>query len=78
MKHAPLDVVLGAVVFFYHLGNELLSSILTSLEENPQMMDLMMKHNLENGGDGIHLSMLSLRETLESLMKFPNFPSDNV
>lgn len=73
MRHAPLDVVLGAVVFFYHLGNELLRSTLTYLEENPQMKDLMSKHNSENGGDGIHQSMLSLKETLDDLMKLPNF-----
>ena len=78
MKHAPLDVVLGATVFFYHLGNELMSSTLTYLEGNPKVQSLMNKHNLENGGDGIHLSMLSIKETLEGLMKFPSFPLDNV
>jgi hypothetical protein len=78
MRHAPLDVVLGAVVFFYHLGNELLKSTLTYLEENPQMKDLMKKHNSENDGDGIALSMLSLKEMLEDLMKYQNFPYENV
>lgn len=78
MKHAPLDVVLGATVFFYHLGNELMKSTLTYLEENPKVQSLMNKHNSENAGDGIALSMLSLKETLEDLMKFPNFPLDNV
>ena len=73
MKHAPIDVVLGATVFFYHLGNELMSSTLTYLEENPQITSLVNKHNLENGGDGIALSMLSLKETLEDLMKYQNF-----
>jgi len=73
MKHAPLDVVLGATVFFYHLGNELMKSTLTYLEENPQIQSLMNKHNSENGGDGIHLSMLSLRETLDDLVKYQNF-----
>lgn len=77
MKHAPLDVVLGATVFFYHLGKELTRSILTYLEENPQVQTLMNNHNLENGGDGIVPSMHSLREMLEDLMKYPNFPSDN-
>jgi hypothetical protein len=77
MRHAPLDVVFGAVVFFYHLGNELLKSTLTCLEANPQMKDLMNKHNSENGGDGIHLSMLSLKETLDDLMKLPDFLYDN-
>jgi hypothetical protein len=78
MKHAPLDVVLGATVFFYHLGNELMKSTLTYLEENPQVQSLMNKHNSENGGDGIALSMLSLKETLDDLMKYQNFPLDNV
>jgi hypothetical protein len=73
MRHAPLDVVLGATVFFYHLGSELMSSTLTYLEENPKIMSLVSKHNSENGGDGIALSMLSLKETLEDLMKFQNF-----
>lgn len=77
MKHAPLDVVLGAMVFFYHLGNELLMSTLTYLEENPQMTHLVNKHNLENGGDGIHLSMRSLKETLKDLNKSQNFPFGN-
>lgn len=72
MRHAPLDVVLGAVVFFYHLGNELLKSTLNYLEENPKITDIVNKHNLENGGDGIALSMLSLKEMLEDLMKFQN------
>lgn len=73
MKHAPLDVVLGATVFFYHLGNELMKSTLTYLEENPQIQSLMNKHNLGDDGDGIALSMLSLRETLDDLVKYQNF-----
>jgi hypothetical protein len=73
MKHAPIDVVLGATVFFYHLGNELMNSTLTYLEENEQIRNLMSKHNSENGGDGIVLSMLSLRETLEDLVKYQNY-----
>jgi hypothetical protein len=73
MKHAPLDVVLGATVFFYHLGNELMKSTLTYLGENQQIQNLMNKHNLENDGDGIHLSMDSLKVMLEDLVKFPNY-----
>jgi hypothetical protein len=73
MKHAPIDVVLGATVFFYHLGNELMNSTLTYLEGNPQIQSLMSKHNSENGGDGIALSMLSLRETLDDLVKYQNY-----
>jgi hypothetical protein len=32
MRHAPLDVVLGAMVFFYTLGNDLLKSTINYLE----------------------------------------------
>lgn len=78
MRHAPLDVVLGAVVFFYHLGNELLKSTLTYLEENPKITDIVNKHNLAKDGDGIALSMLLLKEMLEDLMKFQNLAFINV
>jgi hypothetical protein len=74
MKHAPLDVVLGAVVFFYHLGNELLKSTVNYLEEKQTKIAIANKHNLVKDGDGIVHSMLLLRETLEDLMKFQNFP----
>lgn len=73
MRHAPLDVVLGATVFFCRLGNELMNSTLTYLEENPQIQSLMSKHSSEKDGAGIHLSMLSLKATLEDLMKYQNF-----
>ena len=78
MRHAPLDVVLGAMVFFYNLGNDLLKSTVNYLETNPQVQNILNKHNLENVGDGIQVSMLLLKETLEDLMKFPNFQSHKV
>lgn len=77
MRHAPLDVVLGAVVFFYHLGNELLKSTVNYLEEKQMKTGIASKHNLEKGGDGTLQSMLLLRETLDDLMKFQNFPYIN-
>lgn len=73
MKHMPMDVVFGAMVFFYNLSNELLISSLNYLENNPQVKALIDKHNSELSGDGIHLSMLSLRLTLEDLMKYQKF-----
>lgn len=73
MKHAPLDVVLGAMVFFYTLGNYLLKSTINYLEENKEVRSILNKHNLENVGDGIQVSMLSVKETLEDLMKFQNY-----
>lgn len=73
MRHAPLDVVLGAMVFFYNLGNDLLKSTVNYLEKNQEVQDILNKHNLENVGDGIQVSMLLLKETLEDLMKFPSY-----
>ena len=78
MRHAPLDVVLGAMVFFYNLGNDLLKSTINYLENNPEVQNILNKHNLENVGDGMQVSMLLLKETLEDLMKFPSYPSHKV
>lgn len=78
MLDAPLDVVLGARVFFYHLGNELLKSTLTYLEEKVPKTILANKPNLGKDGDGIALSMLSLKGMLEDLMKLPDFRLINV
>ena len=77
MKHAPLDAVLGATIFFYNLGNELLKSTLNYLENNKEIMNILNKHNSENVGDGIHQSMLLLKETLENLIQTQNFPYIN-
>ena len=73
MRHAPLDVVLGAMVFFYNLGNDLLKSTINYLENNQEVQNILNKHNLENVGDGMQVSMLLLKETLEDLMKFPSY-----
>lgn len=72
MKFAPVDVVLGAVVFFYNLGNELLKSTVAYLENNKEFQNIVNNHNLEVNGVGIHHSMLLLKEMLEDLTTFPN------
>jgi hypothetical protein len=74
LKEMPLDIALGAYVFFYHLGNELLKSTMTYLEENPQVQSILNKHNSEKDGDGTQVYMHSLKEMLEDLMKLPNYP----
>jgi hypothetical protein len=78
MKHAPLDVVFGATVFFYTLGNELLKSTMTYLENSKEMKDILQQHNSENGGAGIVQSMLLLKETLQTLIELPNYQLTNV
>ena len=78
MKHAPLDVVFGANVFFYNLGNELLKSTMTYLEKDKEIQNILQQHNSENGGDGIVQSMLLLKETLQTLIELPNYQLTNV
>lgn len=78
MRHAPLDVVLGAMVFFYTLGNDLLKSTINFLEENQELQNILNKHNSQGDMDGIQASMLLLKEMLEDLMKFPNYQSPKV
>jgi hypothetical protein len=73
MKHAPLNVVLGANVFFYNLGNELLNSTMNYLESQKEVMTILQEVNLQQDGDGIVQSMLSLKETLQDLMPPPNY-----
>jgi hypothetical protein len=78
MKHAPLDVVFGANVFFYNLGNELLKSTMNYLENNTQMQTILQQHNLENDGVGIHQSMDSLKEILQDSIELQNYQLTNV
>jgi hypothetical protein len=70
MKYAPLDVVLPASVFFWSLGNELLTATLSYLEKQmtKESKTILAKQlNLESNGDGINQYINSLKETLQSL-----------
>lgn len=77
MKDAPMDVVMGAVLFFWTLGRELLTATLTSLERE-RMMTYQHKDNSENDGDGIQPSIRSLKAMLEDLMRLEDYPFTNV
>jgi len=72
MKDISLEIVLGAMVFFWSLGNELLKSTMDYLVER-QQMNIASNPNLEVGGDGIVQSMHLLKEMLEDSMKLPNY-----
>jgi hypothetical protein len=83
MQYAPLDVCIAASVFFYNLGNELLTATLNYLEKQMKMdknlsMTLAKQLNLQNDGDGISQYMHSLKETLQDSMKLPHFDLLNV
>jgi hypothetical protein len=73
MLHAPLNVVLGANVFFYNLGNELLSSTMNYLEGQKEVMTILQEHSSLEDGVGIVQSMLYLKETLQDLIPPPNY-----
>jgi hypothetical protein len=75
MKYAPLDVVLPASVFFWNLGNELLTATLSYLESKMTKKSktiLAKQLNLDNDGDGISQYINSLKETLQSLNELQN------
>lgn len=73
LKQMPLDVVMGAMVFFWSLNNELLETTLNYLsKELQQEKNIHLLQHLGKNGDGIKASMESLREMLPSLTKLPN------
>jgi hypothetical protein len=83
MQFAPLDVCIAASVFFYNLGNELLTATLNYLEKQMKKdkslsATLVKQLNLPKDGDGISLYMDSLKETLRSSMKLRNSDLLNV
>ena len=73
MKQMPLSVVLGAMVFFYNLTNELLNYIPNYLEKEvvkEQMIGQISQENGEAIQNYIHL----LKETLQDLKKLQRLP----
>ena len=83
MKYMPMEIAISARVFFYDLGNELLSSTLSYLEA--QMIRMKSRKgrrisqkeaNLLNSGDGILAYMQSLKEISQSLTKLQ--PTDYI
>jgi len=72
LKYMPLDVVFGAMVFFWNLNNELIQTILNYLHKETTKLTTQQKERLEQNGVGINQSMESLKEMLPSLMRLPN------
>jgi hypothetical protein len=65
MKQAPMDVVLGATLFFYRLGSDLLLATMNSLEK--QTTSIAERLNSEGSGDGTPRSITLLKEMSQSL-----------
>ena len=74
MKEMPLDVVMGAMVFFYDLGKELSRATLNFMEvemkTNPQTSHLL--ETLEQNGAGISQFTHLLKEMSLNSMKSPH------
>ena len=77
MKDAPVNVALGATVFFYRLGRILSNYLVGSLESQIQK-DSKLAEALAKNGAGINQFMRSLEVTLQGLKKLPNSQLLNV
>ena len=76
MKDMPLDIVMGAMVFFYNLTNVLLKSIPSFLEKEMKKEQMQGVISPENG-EAIQNSILLLKQTLQDLNKLQSFPYIN-
>lgn len=78
MKFAPLDVCIGASVFFCNLEIELLKATLNYLsnqiEKSPEVLKIFQKQlNLPNNGDGINRYTRLLKEMYADSMRWQNY-----
>lgn len=73
-----LQSTLGAMLFFWNLGRELLNSMKTYLVEESKTMNMESAHNLDSDGVGINQLIISQMEASLELMKSQNWHSINV
>ena len=76
MKQMPLSIVMGAMVFFYNLTNELLNCIPNYLEKEVMKEQAKGVISVENG-EAIKKSIHLLKETLEELTRLQSYPYIN-
>ena len=73
MKSMPLGVVMGSLVFFCNLTNELLKAIPSLLEKEMQK-EQTTKVILQENGEAIRNYIQSLKEILGDLTKLQTYP----
>lgn len=79
MKEAGLSDTLGAMLFFWTLGRELVSDILASLkEEELKTTNTENDHSSQSDGDGINQSYILQMETLLKSIESQNYLFTNV
>jgi len=66
LDEIPLDIVFGAIFFFYNLGNDLSKTMMNYLETEGEQ-NLTHQQILAENGDGINQSLPLLKEILEDL-----------
>tara|TARA_Y100001937_G_scaffold121607_1_gene180667 strand:+ start:550 stop:1200 length:651 start_codon:yes stop_codon:yes gene_type:complete len=66
MVYMPMDAVLGSILFFYHLGMELSTAMLNSLEDQEEE-NLVQYLSSIKSGDGISQFSVSLKGILDDL-----------
>ena len=76
MKNMPLDVVLGAMVFFWNLTSALLNCIPNYLDKEIKAEQMKGVVSVESG-EAIQNSMLLLKETLQNLKRLQSYPFIN-
>jgi len=77
MLQASLDIVFGAMVFFYSLSNELMTTILSYLQKETNSLTIQQQELLEANGVGISRSMQLVKEMLPNLTKLQSSMSTN-
>jgi hypothetical protein len=77
MLDAPVNVAMGAMLFFYHLGNELSKHLTDSLVSQLKE-DSEFQQTLEQSGVGSSQFTHSLKEMSESLKKLQSSHYFNV
>jgi hypothetical protein len=79
MKDAPVNVALGAVVFFYRLGKKLSGYMMDYLQRQVQEQVKLQPQNkdLERSGDGIKVFTDLHKEMSEGFQKLPSFHYNN-
>lgn len=75
MKDAPIDIMLGAVVFFYNLSNELLNATMDYIQTQiTERLEITQGNsNLQTSMDTINRSTELLKEISQNLISLPNF-----
>lgn len=74
MKQTPVNIALGAVVFFYRLGMKLSEGMTSYLQNHPELSS-RFNASLPNDGVGIQAWLRLHRETLLDLMRSQRFHS---